>query len=143
MLYLRLIFTLYLLSVCLPALAGGGIRFARPLGKAFSSQEAQLQQTISLHMDRAVLNASRAARLANANRSAYFRSTKMFPFQQMATVSAPLKDLPNPVDPAFILRNDKIALQWFEPIEKDLHFLREQSPIIKRNIQLRHDDHKL
>ena len=140
MFLLRPIFTLSLLSICLPVLAGGGIRFARPLGKEIFTQEARLQQTIALHMDRAVLKASRAARLASANRVAYFQSAKMIPFQHMATVSAPLKDLPQPVDPVFVSRNDKMALQWFEPIEKDLHFLREQSPVIKRTIQIRHED---
>ena len=133
------VFSIFLTSLCLPVLAGGGIRFARvTAGKALSPQEARLQQAISLQMDRAVLNASRTARLANANRMAYFRSTKTIPFQRMATVSAPLNSLPEPIDPVFVSRNDKIAFQWFEPIEKDLHFLQDQSTAIKRTIQVRH-----
>ena len=124
-----------LLCLCLPAFAGGSIRFARPVNKALSPQEARLQQVISLHMDRAVLEASHTARLANANRMAYFRSAKSIPFQRMATVSAPLKYLPKPVDPVFISRNDKMALQWFEPIEKDLHFLQDQQEAIYKTLQ--------
>ncbi len=133
----RAFFPILLLSLCVPAMAGGGIRFARPISKALSPQEVQVQQVISLHMDRAVLNASRAARLANANRKAYFRSAKTIPFQRMATVSAPLKDLPQPVDPEFVLRNDKMALQWFEPIEKDLQFLQDQQDAISKTLNVR------
>lgn len=130
----RAFFLILLVSLCVPAIAGGGIRFARPVSKALSPQEVRMQQVISLHMDRAVLNASRAARLANANRKAYFRSSKTIPFQRMATVSAPLKDLPQPVDPEFVLRNDKMALQWFEPIEKDLQFLQDQQTAIYQTL---------
>ena len=130
----RAFFPILLVSLCVPAMAGGGIRFARPVSKALSPQEVQVQQVISLHMDRAVLNASRVARLANANRGAYFRSAKTIPFQRMATVSAPPKDLPQPVDPEFVLRNDKMALQWFEPIEKDLQFLQDQQTAIYQTL---------
>ena len=134
---MRVLFPILLVNLCMPVMAGGGIRFARPISKALSAQEGQMQQMISSHMDRAVLNASRTARLANANRVAYFRSAKTIPFQRMATVSAPPKYLPEPVDPAFILRNDKMALQWFEPIEKDLHFLQEQQEAIFQTLQIR------
>ena len=125
-----------LLSLCPPAFAGGGIYFARPLGRALLSQEARLQKAISLHMDRAVLNASRTAQLANANRVAYFRSAQSVPFQRMATVSAPVKYLPKPVDPMFVLRNDKMALQWFETIEKDLRFLQDQREAIYKTLHV-------
>ncbi len=131
----RAFLPILLVSLCVPAMAGGGIRFARPVSKALSPQETRLQQVISLHMDRAVLNASRAARLANTNRTAYFRSAKTIPFRRMATVSAPPKDLPQPVDPEFLLRNDKMALQWFEPIEKDLQFLQDQQTAIYQTLK--------
>ena len=134
-----IVFALYLISLCGPALAGGGICFARPVSKTLSSQEIRLQQVISSNMDLSILN-SRVARLAAANRQAYLHAKGTLPFKQMAPVSAPLKDLPQLVDPIFISHNDKMALQWFEPIEKDLHFLRDQNPVIKRTIQIRHAD---
>lgn len=133
----RPIFVLILLGMCLPAFAGASIRFLRPVSKALSPQEARLQQAITLHMDRAILNASHTARLANTNRTAYFRSAQTIPFQRMATVSAPFKYLPKPVDPVFISRNDKMALQWFEPIEKDLHFLHNQREAIYKTLQVK------
>ncbi|MBO5911046.1 MAG: hypothetical protein J6Q05_02485 [Elusimicrobiaceae bacterium] len=137
---IRSFFAMLLLSICLPVLAGGSIRFAGSWSKALPPQEARLQQAISLHMDRAILNASRTARLANANRTAYFQSARSIPFQRMATVSAPLKYLPNSVDPAFVLRNDKMALQWFETIEKDLHFLQTQKEAISNTLETKLTD---
>ena len=83
-------YCVFLLLLTCP-LGAGGLRFVRQAGKALSPQEARLQQAISLHMDRAVLNASHAAQLASHNRAAFFRSARSVPFQRMATVSAPLK----------------------------------------------------
>lgn len=133
---LRRFFLLTLLFTLSGPLCAGGLRLVRQTGKVLSPQEARLQQAISLHMDRTVLNASHTAQLASHNRTAYFRSARSVPFQRMATVSAPLKYLPEPVDPAFILRNDKMALQWFETIEKDLHFLQDQHDAIYKTLQV-------
>ena len=91
-------------------------------------------------MDRAVLNASRTAQLAHANRLAYFRSAKTLPFRRMATLSAPAHYLPAPTDPLFSLQNDKIAFQWFETIEKDLHFLQAKYRELSRAVQVRRAD---
>ncbi|MBR2081796.1 MAG: hypothetical protein IJ876_02115 [Elusimicrobiaceae bacterium] len=131
---LKAIFLLLLMTIFLPLHAGGGIRFLQKAGRALSPQEARLQRAISYHMDRAVLNASHTAQLANTNRLAYFQSSRTIPFQRMATVSAPDRYLPEPVDPLFILRNDKMAFQWFETIEKDLHFLQDQKDAIYKTI---------
>ena len=133
----RIFLPVFLLLFAWPLCAGGN-RFLWPAGKkALSPQEARLQKAISLQMDHAILNASHTARLANANRTAYFRSAQTIPFQRMATVSAPARYLPKPVDPAFVLRNDKMALQWFETIEKDLHFLQDQREAIYKTLQVK------
>ena len=112
----------------------------RHVGKALASQERNFQSVISLHMDRAVLRASYAARLARSNWEAYLKSDQMIPFRNMATLSAPLKYLPNHTDQTFALRNDKLALPWFETIEKDLLFLREQHDAIRQELQVAYVD---
>ena len=122
----------------MPLQAAGQKAIRKNLGKILSPQERRFQSVISSHMDRALWQASHTARFAHANREAYFRSAQMIPFRSMATLSAPLKYLPEEADPIFALRNDKMALAWFETIEKDLMFLQEQRSAIRRNLQVKH-----
>ncbi len=100
------------------------------------AQERNFQSVISLHMDRALLRASQTARLAHRNREAYFNSVKTIPFQGMVTLSDPKQYVPYGADLSFALHNDKIAFPWFETIEKDLLFLRNQQPVIRRVLQV-------
>lgn len=110
------------------------------VGKALAAQERNFQSVISSHMDRAVLRASYAARLARSNWEAYLKSDQMIPFRNMVTLSAPLKYLPSRADQIFALRNDKLALPWFETIEKDLLFLQDHRAAIRRELQVSHVD---
>ena len=126
-----------LMSLVVPLWAGGGKTLPGMLGKSLTPQEKRLQTVISSHMDRAVLRASQTARLAHFNREAYFKSAKTIPFRSMATLSAPKVYLPKETtDPLFVLRNDKMALPWFETIEKDLVFLRGQKAAIRQNLSV-------
>lgn len=129
MLRARVLICTLLFTVTVPVWAGGGITWFRQAARAAAPQEARLQRLISLQMQRAALkaaNTSKTARLAHANRAAFLKSPRTQPFQAMATLSAPLAQLPQKVDPLFALRNDQMAFPWFETIEKDLTFLREQ-----------------
>ena len=107
----------------------------KSITNAFTPQEARLQRIITQHMDRAVLKNSQAARWAHSNRIAYFKSAKTVPFRSMAPLSAPVITLPIN-DPIFALRNDKIALPWFETIEKDLAFLQRHQESIYQALSI-------
>lgn len=125
-----LLTALPLISDALPA------RSVRLYGKGALPQEVRFQKLLSTHMDRAILNNSKVAQLAHTNREAFFRSAKMAPFKAMATLSAPTRYLPKQADPLFALQNDKMALAWFEPIEKDLAFLQDQREAIYQAIRI-------
>ncbi len=142
MLRARVLICTCLLMLSVPGWAGGGITLFRQAARRVSApQEARLQRLISLQMQRAALNAaitSKTARLAHADRTAFLNSPRTLPFQAMATLSAPLAQLPQKVDPLFALRNDQMAFPWFETIEKDLTFLQQQKRALLRILKVRY-----
>ena len=133
---MRAVLLLLLCAIACPAYAGGGIRFVLPAVKNTASklpQEIELQRLISQQMSRAALY-SQTAKWAQQNRADYFSSSSTLPFQRMATIAS----LPEQTDPLFALRNEQMALPWFETIEKDLAFLREQQPAIEQTLEISH-----
>lgn len=115
-------------------MAGGPERWIRPILQG-AGQEKRLKQLLVSRMDRAVYSSSRVAQLALTNREAFFNSNRTLPFQAMAPLTAPFSQLPTAPDPLFVFRNDKMALPWFETIEKDLTFLRQNQMQIRTLLQ--------
>ena len=113
------------------------------MGKAqhpLSPQEAQLRHLVAMQVQRSALQASRTSRVVRLaqDRAAFYKSPATVPFQTMATLTAPATQLPEPPDPFFTLRNDQMALAWFEPIEKDLAFLQENQEELRQTLQVSH-----
>ncbi len=134
MLLKRVLVGLISLLLTLPLMAGGRPWF-RPVIKKVAPRTHLKTITLS-RMERAAWASSRTAQFALTNREAYFKSAQAIPFQSMATLTAPVSQLPVAPDPLFALRNDKMALPWFETIEKDLLFLHKHKKEIKEVLKV-------
>ncbi len=132
----RFFMLLFVTMLSLPAAAQPLLHMGPNTAKTLVLPQAALQRTVAAQMDRAIFQASHAARLAQANREAYFSSAQTLPFQGMATVSAPAAQLPAR-DALFAFKNDKMALRWFETIEKDVNFLQDMHTSIAKSLEVK------
>ena len=119
-----------ILCMAHPLWAGGGVLFLRHAGQAVATREVMAPVMMSPYLDRTLWQASRAAQLAQIDRAVFLQEKRLQPFQQMATLSAPVGQVPSEIQ-WFSLKNDKIALPWFETIEKDLTFLQTHYQAIR------------